>query len=60
MKWKDLRKLASNATDELKTCDDTEEKVVWINYRYFFDESVYNRQKGTEKASSLCDFYVFP
>ena len=28
MKRKYLRKLASNATDELKTCDDTEEKVV--------------------------------
>ena len=26
MKRKDLRKLASNATDELKTCDDTKKR----------------------------------
>ena len=26
MKGKDLRKLASNATDELKTCDDTKKR----------------------------------
>ena len=50
MKGKDLRKLASNVTNELKTCDDTKKR--W--WELIIDVSLTQVLKADKKAQKKC------
>ena len=48
MKGKDLRKLASNVTDELRTCDDTNKRWCELIVDIFFN-NVFKTDKNVQK-----------
>ena len=60
IKKKDLRKLASNATDELKTCNDTKKRWFELIIVVFSNKVFKTEKKVQKKPSSLYDFGVFP
>ena len=59
MKRKNLRKLLSNATDELKTCDNTKKRWCEFINDIFLTKVFTTDKKGTESVI-LLQFDVFP
>ena len=52
--------MGSNATDELKTCDVTKKRWCGLIIDIFLTGVFTTDKKIQKKASSLCDFGVFP
>ena len=58
MKRKDLRKLASNATDELKTCDDTKKRWCELIIDTFLTKVFTTDKKVQKKCLPFVIFFL--
>ena len=59
MKGKEIRKLTSNATDELKICDDTKKRWCELIIDFFFLTKVFQTDKKVQKKRPPFAILVF-